>query len=507
MTIVLLGLLLSAPPEREVLPGLTTRRVVQGVPHALAGNRLYFATWQFVQPGDLDWRDEAGNSVYVAGDSGPFEAHHVPIRAPQGIRIQAEPPTLRGPLDRPHRMILRDGDRYRGWSNDAYFESTDGLNWTKQADLVLDASITDGIWHVLIDPAAPDEERYKSVWVGHLTRAEFDDFRARRPDDWEPRAAFLLGEQDQVACLRGSVSPDGIHWSTLPEPLVVEYCDTFSTAWFDPVRREYVLYTRYWSLGPTAPGRPADIRNSWTGFGRRAVGRSVSADFRRFAPSRLLLEPGPDMPPSEQLYTNCHTTMPGAPDQHLMFPAVWNASVDDTTRIVLAASGDGEVWHWVPGGDLLRTGPFGSWYGGCVWATPELIELPNGDWALPVIGHNLPHKYPRGQLVGQTGWAIWPHGRLVGLVADQTGEFWCQPVVARGTRLRVNALTRRTGHVRIEIVGVDGRTLADCDPLVGDQTWTEVTWRGAPEIGLEVGQPVTLRVELKQGKLYGIEFG
>jgi hypothetical protein len=44
------------------------------------------------------------------------------------------------------------------------------------------------------------------------------------------------------------------------------------------------------------------------------------------------------MLPSEQLYTNCRTAIPGAPDQHLMFPAIWNGSVDDTTRIAMASS-------------------------------------------------------------------------------------------------------------------------------------------------------------------------
>lgn len=33
-----------------------------------------------------------------------------------------------------------------------------------------------------------------------------------------------------------------------------------------------------------------------------------------------------------------------------------------------------------------------------------------------------------------------------------------------------------------------------------------MTWHGAPELRVEAGRPVTLRVELKQGKLYGIEF-
>jgi hypothetical protein len=52
-----------------------------------------------------------------------------------------------------------------------------------------------------------------------------------------------LGEGNEVACLRGEVSPDGIQWKALPDPLVVEYCDTWNAAYFDTALREYVIYT------------------------------------------------------------------------------------------------------------------------------------------------------------------------------------------------------------------------------------------------------------------------
>jgi hypothetical protein len=181
------------------------------------------------------------------------------------------------------------------------------------------------------------------------------------------------------------------------------------------LRRKYVLYTRAWSIGPRSQRVPADIRHSWTAVGRRAIGRSESDDFRSFPPSEMILEPGPDMLPSEQLCTNCHTSAPGAPDVQLMFPAIWNGSGDDTTRIGFASSHNGRVWHWVPGGNLLRTGPFGKWNGGCVWVIPELVELPNGDWALPYTANNVPHKYPRGKRTSlratpsgtRGGWSLW----------------------------------------------------------------------------------------------------
>ena len=220
----------------------------------------------------------------------------------------------------------------------------------------------------------------------------------------------------------------------------------------------------------------------------------------------MVLDPTPSMLPSESLYTNCYTTVPKAPDQHLMFPAVWNASIDDTTRIVMASSHDGENWYWVPGGDLLETAEYGQWNGGCIWAEPNLIELPNGDWALPYSAHNVPHKYPRGQRKGGLGYAIWPKGRMVALVADTRGQFTLMPLVAPGRVLKINADTKRTGGVLVEVAGDPERTFAKCRRLFGDLDWATVTWGEKADLGKKVGEPVTLRFRLERADLYGVEF-
>lgn len=495
-----------ASQERNVFDGLTTTRVVPGVPYELTGKRIAITNWHYIQPGDLDWKDAAGKSVYVSGSSGAFEATHIAVRAPRGIRLTAEKPQIMGPRERPHRMILREGSVYKGWTDSDYYESADGMQWQRKAALKVDDAIKDGLYQIFIDPSARLDERYKAVWVGEITRVQFEAFRKQRPEGWEPRALLHFGEKDSVHCLRGSISPDGIAWTTLPEPLVVEYCDSWNTAYFDAALREYVIYTRQWSVGPRAPSLPPDIRGSWTGYGRRAIGRTSSRDFRQFAPSEMILEPTPDMLPSEQLYTNCYTTVPGAPDQHLMFPTIWNGSVDDTTRIAVASSHDGRNWHWVPGGDILRTQPFGKWDGGCIWVTPDLIELPNGDWALPYLAHNFPHKYPRGQVVGNTGYAVWPKGRLFGVEAADRGEFTMQPVIAPGKSLKINAVTQRAGWVKVEVVGVKGRAMADCEPIIGDQHGTRVKWKGGNDLGIGEKKGVTLRIEMQQAKLYGVEF-
>ncbi len=497
---------LLTAPERKVMDGITTTRAVGGAPYELAGKRIVFANWYYIQPGDLDWRDGGGKSVYVNGNSGVFEAEHVGINAPHGIRIVAEKPHVLEPFNRPHRMVLRDGDLYKGWTDSDYYESRDALRWERKAKLEAGEGVQDGFYQIFIDQAGPKEERFKAVWTGEIDRAHFEAFRKGRPEGWEPRALLHRAESGQAACLRGSVSPDGVHWKTLADPLVVEYCDTWNTAYFDAALREYVIFTRSWSIGPRTDRLPPDIRNSWTGVGRRAIGRTASRDFRRFTPSEMILEPSPEMLPSEQLYTNCYTTVPGAPDQHLMFPTIWNGSRDDTTRIAMASSHDGKVWHWVPGGELLRTPPFGRWDGGCIWATPNLLELPNGDWALPYIANNVPHKYPRGQRTSGTSYAVWPKGRMIAVEAEDHGEFTMIPIIPRGKRLVINAVTLRTGWVKVGVLGVSGHGVSDCVAITGDQHGARVSWRGSDELGVGDGSPVTLRVEMKQARIYALEF-
>jgi hypothetical protein len=53
---------------------------------------------------------------------------------------------------------------------------------------------------------------------------------------------------------------------------------------------------------------------------------------------------------------------------------------------------------------------------------------------------------------------------------------------------------------------VGGRSLADCVPVVGDQHWSRVTWKGGDDLGADPQRPVTLRIEMKHAKVFGLEF-
>jgi hypothetical protein len=250
----------------------------------------------------------------------------------------------------------------------------------------------------------------------------------------------------------------------------------------------------------------------WWEILRRSIGRTASPTFGHFPASELVLAPSPDMRPSELLYTNGYTSIPGAPDHHVMFPSIWDVA-SDQTDIRVAVSFDGRLWQMAGGGQpVLRTGVFGEFDGGCVFGRVNLAELPNGDFVLPYTGYRYPHKYPRGAWAFDAGYAVWPKGRIFALVADESGRFSTVGLVPPGNRLRINAVTTRAGRILVEVCDlggnpVPGRTFADAVPLVGDCHNTPVLWRSGEDLGVPDNHPVLLNVRLEQARIYWLEFG
>jgi hypothetical protein len=104
------------------------------------------------------------------------------------------------------------------------------------------------------------------------------------------------------------------------------------------------------------------------------------------------------------------------------------------------------------------------------------------------------------------GYAIWPKGRMVALEAPTRGQFTLMPLVCPGRVLKINADTKRTGGVRVEVAGDPERTFDKCRTLFGDLHWATVRWGDKAELGKRAGEPVTLRFQLDKADLYGIEF-
>jgi len=538
----------AAAPMALSLPAQTSESVSQelgsktdfGEPYDLLGKRLYFQNWHYISPGEFEWDLPDGKKVGTGDAAPPDAALFKHKHQAYGIRLVAQPAERLGPLfnaERPWEegagvaltTVIKDGGMFRGWgapfttSGDppgqkhfVYFESDDGLSWKRpnlgivefngsRANNIVNIFGTDG-GTVFLDPSAPSAERYKLIAEMHFPKEVVDEYLRRRPHDWGPKVSREDDGSAKGMC--GAVSPDGTHWTQFREPMVMEITDTQLTAYYDQRLHTYVAYTRTWAAGERSV-KFSQNKKTWSSS-RRSIGRSESTNFRQFPLHEIMLEPGPELLPTDTLYTNGKTTMPGAPDHHLLFPTIWR-TFGDTTNIALASSRNGKNWHFLPGSPVFQTGAFGTFDGGCIFAHPNLLALADGRIALPYTGYNVPHKYPRKLWNYAPGYMVWPKGRLIALEAPALGEFTTVAFLPPGRRLKINALVRRAGRVQVEVAGMNGeplpgRTFADAKPLFGDLFWAPVVWKGQDDLGFPDGGAIRLRFRLDQAQIYGLEF-
>jgi hypothetical protein len=538
-----------------------------GEPIALRGNSIYFTSWKYVRQGSFAWigANSPGGGAAPLGiweSDGAAPARFVPRDIPYGVRLVAQqaetlllPPGTLGPV----ASIVQDGGRYRAWYTTLpgeepepfstrsriptghnhqvrYAESDDGLHWRKPSlGLVESAGSRENNvvfrgdlqgsrrgFHggcVFVDPSSQDE-RHKMFYLGLATPEEWMRFTSTYPGDADPMARRGdTGTAGRIFGVFGAVSPDGLRWHSLPEPLMIHHSDTQNTCYYDLDRGQYVAYVRTWQVDMQASGQAGLFPDSWIGVGRRSIGRAVSADFRHFSRPEIVVAPGADMAPSHLWYTNGKTALPGCPDQHVMFPWRWELERDGGDTY-LFSSPDGVVWSPVPGGPVLARGAEGGPTGGYVIASVNLLALPDGDWALPFHGYPIPHKYPGRDVRTRqglfpsvddvVGLARWRPGRLVALESPGEGAFATVGLVPPGGRIQLNASIRPTGHlqVAIEWLGrgeVPGRGFEDADRLAGEGLALPVTWHGEASLGHE-GCPIVLHFRLRHARLFGVTF-
>jgi hypothetical protein len=549
------------------LTGLAQMDRFYGEPVELKSNFIYFTSWQYVRQGGFGWKlDVAADAsdaeknvgAWLEGD-GNRPALFQPVDIPRGIKLVAQQ-AAKVPF-KPGQIAAQvfDENKYKAWytvsptptpepfstkdkilpgynNHIAYAESADAVTWTlPKLGLIESAGDKDnnlvfrGDWNgstrgfhggcVFIDPSSTDE-RYKMFYLGIITDEEWDAFAAKYPDEVDTMARRTdVGGYRCVVAVFGAVSPDGLHWTTLPEPLMIQHADTQNVCYYDMDRKEYVAFVRAWQVNPKAPAYEQENIDSWIGVGRRSIARATSKDFRHFTKPEIIVSTTADMAPSHLYYTNCATTLPGIPDNRVMFPWIWELEYDGGATWLLS-SPDGVSWSRVPGGPVVELGPVGAPDGGYVVCSGNLLEYPEDQWGIPYGGNPIPHKYPgrnfekrQGLFPGVTGVggiAAWPKGRLVALQSDDEGEFATVAVVPRGDHIRFNASIRPTGYIKTQVRfygggTIDGRTFDDADRLIGDALAMPVTWNGDANLR-HGGKPIILAFQLRQAKLFGIEF-
>ena len=474
--------------------------------------QFLFTDLRHIDPGDLAWISPQGKAIPVAGPPDPpVPAHAILGGVPRGIRLIAQPAGKEGPIDGLRGTVVYDDGLYRSWELKTNYppgknlgsyskslaksitvshgQSKDGHSWNWRDVSEIEISGQTGIDGAgfFIDPNGPPQERYKCVYNARVL-----DNVAELWQEYEkihPRHRDVRMSPNYIYCLFGLVSPDGLNWKAIREPLTLHKGDTDNTVYYDPWLGKYVLYTRlYW-------------------LRRRMIARAESDDFRHWTPVDPIVSPSLADPLSCDVYLNGRTSYPGLPEHHLMFPMIYRRYTQ-TSEIPLYSSIDGIRWDRVPGGPVLEPGDPGAWDGEFITAGKNLVPLGDDRVAIPYSGSTHPHKYPRwpGVISHAMGWASWPKGRLCALVADEEGEFHTFGVQVTGEKLKLNAKVRRAGYVRIGLSGANGRSTSDCDPIFGDHLARTVTWKGDAALGLGPGSTTILHFQLRAAELFGFEW-
>ena len=394
----------------------------------------------------------------------------------------------------------------------AYAESRDGIRWERPAL---------GLF------AFEGDTRNNLVWTQQDEKGRgthgFSPFKDAKPDappEWRYKA---VGAERSATKgdLHALVSPDGIHWTLLDRPAMLNQVhgkfDSHNIAFWDGVRGEYRAYVRDF-----APGKRRDIRTA------------TSPDFVNWSDAAWLSYPGA---PPEQLYTNQVMPYHRAPHLFVGFPAryvqrPWSPSIEALPEAehrrmrasvqerygaaisdaVFMSSRDGVVFkRW--GEAFIRPGPQleGNWAYGDNYPCWGLVETPaERQPAPPELSMYATESYWRGPARFRR-YSM----RLDGFVSVQAprmgGEFTTPPLTFAGNQLELNLSTSAAGSAKVEMQGADGRRvegfgLDDCVEMIGDRVDFRVRWGSGSDLASLAGKPVRLRFALKDADLFALQF-
>ena len=463
-----------------------TEEQTKDVPHAL-GSRLEL----FVD----DW--------LIEQMSGASLKMHAPVPREIALELNRD---WEGPLSY-DPVVMKDGDRFRLWYraaglvwedrylNTGYAESDDGVDWHRPTLGIqeVDGStqnnlVISGTWAKALcvfkdgNPNVPDSERYKATGLARVGG------RGRMP-------------ADKRATIRAFTSPDGLHWRVLEEdPILVApddgwpMFDSHNISFWDTIQQQYVIYARGW-IDP----------------GVRLIRRSVSPDFRHWSELTFI-----DMgdAPTEHLYKNSCTQYFRAPHIYLMFPkrfvperkfhASWGD--DGLSESVFMTSRDGVHWDRRFMEAFLRPGlDTFNWSDRNMYIGVGVVPTSSTELSLYYLEH---YKRPSCRLRRATL-------RTDGFVSVNApyagGELVTRPLTFEGQELVINYATSAVGSLSVEMQGVagqplEGYSLTESIEIFGDEIERVVAWQRGTDVSSLAGQPVRLRLIMKDADLYSIRF-
>jgi hypothetical protein len=373
-------------------------------------------------------------------------------------------------------------------------ESTDGVRWEKPELGLFDVKGTKRN-NVVLAGMRPYSHNF----------APFADTRPGVPA--AERFKALAGTVESG--LAAFVSPDGLRWRKLREEPVLRdgAFDSQNVGFWSSHEKCYVCYFRTWTGG------------GFNGF--RTVSRATSKNFLTWSKPEPMDFGGT---PPEHLYTNQTTQYPHAPHLYVALPmrfmpgrkvltpeqakalGVDPGYAGDCAECVFMTSRGGTTYKRTFMEGYIRPGSDpGNWASRAGMTACGIIETGTAEFSIYKQAH---YAQPSAHLLRYT---LRTDGFASVNAPYAGGELITRPLVHAGKRLVLNMSSSAAGSIRVEVTDsegrpLEGRTLADCDEIIGDMVDRPVTWRGSGDMSMCAGKQVRLRFVMKDADLYALRF-
>ncbi|HUT93140.1 MAG TPA: hypothetical protein VMY37_26990 [Thermoguttaceae bacterium] len=413
-----------------------------------------------------------------------------------------------------------------------YFESTDGVHWTRPN--LPDSALGDHqATNVVFDDTDDGGTQYASVNVDPANRAwPYEMFVYRNMyGRTEPGHTHLHHYR----------SPNGKTWELVHGPIkgpfTSDVCFIYPARFLDPDRDGG--YVAYYRVGAPDPEATIPVYEG-SGSTTRQLYRAESRDGKEWVDAEKIIMRDERDHRDTQYMELVPERVPGG---YLGVVSIYHP-ITQTLNLRLAASRDGRRWWFPDRRPCLDNPPLGEYGSGMIWQSKSLVAEGERLYVYygGMEGLHRPIVDTRGQGFRQIGMdsvldrphgflpfnsalcrASWRVDRLYALVSAAggftVGTAVTKPRRLAGRQLRVNFLTRPPkkstkpgfdeGYLQVELLDAQGNPLPgftrdDCPRLKGDHRALVVKWAGgdrAPE------QTARAKFTLKRAFLYGFELG